>query len=274
VRLSPLPSPFVRKAPARWSILLPFFNEARFVGTTLASLASQSDECHVILIDNGSTDGSAAIAVRACRRLGLSFQLVIEPRPGKVAALRAGLRWVRTPLVATCDADTFYPPDYLKTARRILGETGVMAGAWFRERFGQIPSRQRWLGRLRAAISPALLRGQCLSGGAGQCFRTDALRAAGGFDPERWNWVLEDHEVCHRVAAIGALRYDPGLWCAPARRLRRRSSTGWSLPERLLYHLTASWAGGWYFGRFLGPRLARRGLLSERLRETDEPDPR
>ena len=43
--------------------------------------------------------------------IGLPFHSIVEARPGTVAALAAGLASADTPFDATCDADTWYPPD-------------------------------------------------------------------------------------------------------------------------------------------------------------------
>jgi glycosyltransferase involved in cell wall biosynthesis len=254
----------------RWSVLVPFFNERALLPTTLASLAAQTERARVVLIDNGSTDGSAALAVAQCARLGLDHVLVTETRPGKVNALAAGLRHVATPLVATCDADTLYPAGYLAAAGRVLArEDTVVAGAFFVAGDADEATRAR-AGR-KIVATARLLRGQCHTGGAGQAFRTDALRAAGGFDADRWGWVLEDHEVIHRVLNRGVagatMGYAGDLWCCPSPRPRDRASIRWTAGERLLYALAAPVAGDWFFYRFLAARLRGRRLTSERIRE-------
>lgn len=249
-----------------WTILIPFFNERLYLPRTLASLAGQTRSARIILIDNGSTDGSAGIAVSECRRHGLPHVLVEESRPGKVAALAAGLAQVRTPFVATCDADTWYPSDYLEQGRRLLETTGsAAAGAYF---IDEKASRMQRIGAARRLLlSARLLRGQCHTGGAGQVFRTAALRQAGGFDASRWKYVLEDHEVIHRVLKVGTMEHGAAFWCAPSPRPRDRESTSWTLVERLVYHATAKRAGDWFFYRFLNKRLRARRLMSEQLRE-------
>jgi len=249
-----------------WTVLIPFFNERDFLSATIASLAEQTRPFRLVLVDNGSTDGSAAIARAECDRLGLDYLLLTERKPGKVAALRTGLGWVRTPFVATCDADTVYPPHYLAEAERLLGKDGcVVAGAFFVAR-DAMPADIAAEGR-KINGAARLLPRQCHTGGAGQAFLTVALRAAGGFDPGRWNYVLEDHEVIHRVMKLGSMRYSHDLWCAPSPRERDRASIRWTLVERLAYSATAPWAGDWFFYRFLGRRLRHRQLLSHHIRE-------
>jgi glycosyltransferase involved in cell wall biosynthesis len=251
--------------PAEWSVIIPFFNERDFIGETLASLAAQTLPFKLILIDNGSTDGTAGVAAEACTALGLDWTLVTEWRPGKVFALTTGLARVRTPLVATCDADTWYPPEYLAEAQGLLAAPGTAAaGAFFAGRHDQAAQRRK---ALHIRFMPSLLRRQCHTGGAGQVFRTASLRRAGGFDARRWNYVLEDHEIIHRVHREGSMKYSARFWCSPSPRERDRESIRWTLGERILYHALAPVAGDWFFYRFLAGRLDRRRMTSERIRE-------
>lgn len=253
-------------APRDWTVLIPFFNERDVLGGTLASLAAQDVAFELILIDNGSTDGSGAVAAAACRRLSLAYTLLVERRPGKVSALAAGVARTATPFVATCDADTLYPPDYLRRAGRLLTATGAVAGGAYFVRPGASAQEHAAAGA-RLARAARLLPRQCHTGGAGQVFRTAALRRAGQFDAARWRYVLEDHEIMHRIAKLGPLAYGGGLWCAPSPRERDRDSIRWTLLERMLYHLTPGPARDWFFYAFLGGRLAARRLSSDRIRE-------
>lgn len=258
-------------APPRWTVLIPFFNERDYLSTTIASLAMQDEPFELVLVDNGSTDGGAAVALGVARAFGLPVRLLVEPQPGKVAALKAGLALVRTRFVATCDADTIYPFQYLREAGRLLRRRGcVAAGAYFVTPDARGSERAREAGKILAA--GVLLPGLCHAGGAGQCFDAQALRAAGGFDPATWDYVLEDHEVFHRVLAQGAVHYSRELWCIPSPRDRDRPSIRWTLLERLLYGVAGIGGGEWFFYRFLGPRLARRRLPSAGMRERTRAD--
>ena len=98
-------------------------------------------------------------------------------------------------------------------------------------------------------------------------FRTAALRRAGGFDAARWNYVLEDHEIIHRMHREGGMKYSARFWCAPSPRERNRESIRWTLGERILYHALAPVAGDWFFYRFLARRLDQRRMTSDRIRE-------
>jgi glycosyltransferase involved in cell wall biosynthesis len=264
--VSPWKRPATTISRPAWTVLIPFFNERDFFDGTLASLAAQDVPFELILVDNGSTDGSGAVAAATCGRLGLTFTLLVEPRPGKVNALQTGVRHTRTRFVATCDADTLYPSGYLRNAGRLLEREGAVAGgAYFVTPSATADDHVQAARRMTRAAR--LLPAQCHTGGAGQVFRTDVLRRAGQFDALRWGYVLEDHEIMHRMAKFGALAYGGDLWCAPSPRERDRESIRWTLAERILYHATPKLARDWFFYDFLGRRLATRRLTSDRIRE-------
>lgn len=270
----PAPAPPLRASVPRWTVVLPFHNERAFLPISLESLAAQTEPFHLILVDNGSTDGSGAIAEALCHLAGISATLLTERRPGKVSALQCGVEAVRTELIATCDADTIYPPDYLARAGELLDRRHAVA-AVAATAAPEAGALRRRLAGLHIALVGGLLPQQCHNGGAGQVFRTDALRAAGGFDPAIWNWVLEDHEIMARIEHYGRIAYDRDFLCAPITRPRSASTVGWRLREQLRYHMTGAATRIGFFHQYLGPRLRERALSSDRLRRDaqyrDEP---
>lgn len=251
------------------SILLPYYNEAEYLPATLASLISQAcAPARLILVDNASSDGSQAVCRDAlAHRPGIDALHLHEPRAGKVHALETGLAAVETPFVATCDADTYYPPHYLARARALFGEDPRVAAVMAVGVSGDPESLAARFARRKAQLVSKLLARQCHTGGYGQVFRTGALRAAGGFSWAQWPYVLEDHEIMQRVFRHGVARYHPDLWCAPSDRRADRSSVDWTLFERIAYHLTPFALKDRYFHSFLARRLQRRGLTSLNLRE-------
>ncbi len=94
------------KSPLEVSIVLPCLDEAATVGTCVAkarqTLERMGVSGEVVVVDNGSTDDSAAIATAAGARV------VSEPRAGYGSALMAGIKAARAPLVIMADADDSY----------------------------------------------------------------------------------------------------------------------------------------------------------------------
>ena len=91
--------------PCEVSILLPVFDAEQTLGTCLRSISRQTHsnwEC--IVVDDGSRDGSAALA-REFAHNDSRFRLFEIPHQGLVPALRRGLEESRAPFVARMDAD-------------------------------------------------------------------------------------------------------------------------------------------------------------------------
>ncbi|MEE1940684.1 glycosyltransferase family 2 protein [Streptomyces sp. TRM 70361] len=85
----------------RGEIVLPCLNEARALPWVLSRIP---DGWRAVVVDNGSTDGSAGLA----RELGA--RVVSEPRRGFGAACHAGLLAAEAELVAFCDCDASLDP--------------------------------------------------------------------------------------------------------------------------------------------------------------------
>ncbi|WP_120494373.1 glycosyltransferase family 2 protein [Microbacterium phyllosphaerae] len=102
-------------------VVLPCLNEAQALPAVLAALPVGA---RAIVVDNGSTDGSAAIA----RRAGA---LVVEAdRRGYGAAVHAGLLAATAPVVAFCDADGSFDLAQLDrvTGPVLRGESDLVFG--------------------------------------------------------------------------------------------------------------------------------------------------
>ena len=102
------------------AVIIAARNEAAAISATLRSVhASDYDgPVRVILADNGSTDGTAAIARQTADAIGLSLQVISVPVPGKARALNASLEFVTESAFVTLDADTALESTAL---RRIIG---------------------------------------------------------------------------------------------------------------------------------------------------------
>ncbi|RST31731.1 glycosyltransferase family 2 protein [Sphingomonas ginkgonis] len=250
------------------TIILPYFNEQGWIGPTIDSLVAQGDErFELLLVDNGSTDDSAREAFDYAAPLGERVHHLVCTEPGKTAALAFGLAHAASSYVATCDADTLYPPDYvarvIETFERHPDGVAVMAVDLYAP-----VTHPRSRRRERRIIAKGRRHPRkCHAGGYAQAFRRSALLAAGGFCRERWPYVLEDHEVVARLIDHGRLLYPPGHVCFPSARRHDRRSVNWTPLERLAYRFVPAGASRWFFHRFLGPRLARRRAIATALRE-------
>ena len=110
------------------SIVMPAFNEAVGVERAVRSLAaSDYPELEIIVVDDGSTDGTAALV----ERLGLaSVHVLRQANAGKAAALNRGIAAARHDVIVMVDADTVFEPDTMRALVAPLRdpEIGAVAG--------------------------------------------------------------------------------------------------------------------------------------------------
>jgi len=102
------------------SVLLPVYNEERFLEQAIESILRQTEpNFELIVVDDGSTDGSRALLERLAgedRRI----TPVHQPHTGIVAALNRGMRETRGHYVARMDADDLSHPKRLELQGRFL----------------------------------------------------------------------------------------------------------------------------------------------------------
>jgi dTDP-L-rhamnose 4-epimerase len=163
-------------------VILPVLDEADAIPGVLAGLP---DGWHPIVVDNGSVDGSAAVAS------ALGAEVVSEPRRGFGAACHAGLRAARADLVAFMDCDgSFAGVDLDRVAAPVVaGDCDLVLGAR-RAEGGAWPWHLRMANR-HLARSVARRTGVVLTDlGPMRVARRAPLLALGVRD-RRFGWPLE-----------------------------------------------------------------------------------
>lgn len=117
-------------------VVFPCLDEAAALPRVLASLPAGH---RAIVVDNGSTDGSAAVAAAH------GALVIVEPRRGFGAAAHAGLLASKAPIVAFCDADGSFDSAELSlvTAPIAASEADLVLGRRRPESFGAWPLHAR-----------------------------------------------------------------------------------------------------------------------------------
>jgi glycosyltransferase involved in cell wall biosynthesis len=163
-------------------VVLPVLDEAEAIPWVLGRIPPR---CRPIVVDNGSCDGSAALA----RNLGA--EVVTEPRRGFGAACYAGLRSATAEVVCFMDCDASLDPSQLPLvadpvcaggADLVLGERRPADGAW--------PLHARVANRVLAAELSRRTGIPLRDLGPMRAGRRDALLALGIRD-RRFGWPLE-----------------------------------------------------------------------------------
>jgi len=190
------------------SVIMPMRNAERYVEESLRSLLAQRDvDLEVVVVDDGSTDRSSAV-VRALK--DPRIRLVQGRGEGISAALNIGLRAVRAPLVARCDADDLYPDqrlswqvDWLMRHR----DYGAVCGG-----FSTIDPRGRRVremdcGQDGADISEELSSGITRTHFSAFTTRRDVLERLGGF--RSYFDGCEDIDMQLRLGQACRVRFEP-----------------------------------------------------------------
>jgi GT2 family glycosyltransferase len=186
------------------AIIVPVYNGAKSIGACLSSLLAQtypSALIDIIVVENGSTDGSAAVAVEYPVRV-----LYCDER-GPAAARNVGIAHARAEIVAFTDADCVAAPDWLAQLVQAFAdpEVGGVAGTVQGTRAGA----EDWNLVQRFADQHATLR-NFVSGRheylphiytANAAYRRTVLEAVNGFRREMLTG--EDVDLSWRVQLAG-----------------------------------------------------------------------
>ncbi|MBX5457343.1 MAG: glycosyltransferase [Thermogemmatispora sp.] len=251
------------------SVILCTYNRCNLVLSALASLRRQTLARHlyeVIVVDNGSRDGTPAVLqrylqARAPDERDWQVRCLIERRNGLAYARNAALQVARGEIAVFLDDDALASPRFLEYLLQAYVETGADAVGGRVELYWEAP-RPYWLtdellpvlgyfapaGERQQLKAPQSLGSCCFS------VKVAALRAVGGFSPLLDKRLavptrLGVEDLCRRLHAAGyALWYEPRALVAHrahAARLCRTFFIGhayWQGRSEVLMELSAALA--------------------------------
>ena len=182
------------------SVILPIYNGAAHLAEAIDSVLAQSfGDFELIAIDDGSADGSAAIAREAA---DARVRLVVQQNRGLAATLNRGLELARGRYVARQDHDDIALPGRLARQVAYLDQHPdvAMVGTWAAI-LGASPDQERYH---RHPCDAASLRFALLFDNpfvhSSVMARTAVLREAGGYTTDPARQPPEDYELWSRVA--------------------------------------------------------------------------
>lgn len=230
----------------RVSVVTIFLNAERFLEEAIESIRSQTyPHWKLVLVDDGSTDGSSAIAKEYAARCPDRIQYRTHPdheNRGMSASRNLGIRATDGPLLAFLDADDVWLPRRLEAHVNLLTSMPPVDMV-----YGPTKFWYSWTGReadrdrdyspplglpVREPIDPpTILRrfletgGHILPGTCSLLVRRSTVEAVGGFE-EEFRGSYEDQVFLakitahHRVAVtdecLDLYRQHPDSWCAAA----------------------------------------------------------
>lgn len=193
------------------TVLVPVFNRERFVDEAIRSVIEQDfDDFELLLVDDGSTDGTPAVLERWKQRDARVVVITSPTNQGIPAALNLGLAHARGMYVARLDSDDLMVPRRLAEQAAVLDAhpevvlvscaydivdlSGTRLGTWKRD---EPPE-----------VTAFLLRFFNVVGGGGQVmFRLADVREEGGYAPEYQ--TSEDYDLWVRLARRGRIETLP-----------------------------------------------------------------
>lgn len=228
------------------SLVVPAYNERENLAPLLdeitSALAGRTYE--VIVVDDGSTDGTLD-ALKALRARHPQLRIIaFERNAGQTAAFAAGFRAARAPIVITLDADLQNDPADIPRLVEALRASGATAVAGFRATRRDTPWK-----RLQSRIANGVrnrLNGEVIrdTGCSLKAFRTDAVRAlplfAGmhRFLPtliKMQGGTVTEIAVGHRPRQHGVTKY--GMWNRVLRSLVDAFAVRWMQRRALHYRV-------------------------------------
>ena len=211
------------------TVVIPVYNGERYLADAIQSVRDQTyQNFEVIVVDDGSTDGSAEVA----QRFGEAIRYVHQANGGVCKARNTGIAAAQGPYIAFLDQDDLWLPDKLAAQVAYLdshpavgavycqcevkGNGGRCTGLYYAE-----PVKDDLVGVMRG---PCLLMTSAM-------FRGEVLRKIGRFDEAFIGAGGEDMDLTLRLKKVAQIAYLPQILA-----VYRVHSTNSSNNERLLLH--------------------------------------
>lgn len=217
------------------SVLVPAFNEEKYIGKTLMALLSQDyPQFEIIVINNASTDRTALIVEQMMEEhtsihSGISIRLFNETRKGTNFARECGRLQAKGSIIAQVDADCQPCPNWLRKGvnalyhhKRHVAVTGPY------DYFDSDPLT-RYFALLSQRFTYPMVnnmvqlsrKGAILIGGNAIMY-AEALATAGGYNTSL-TFYGDDVDLGKRLASLGHVAYIPSLiQCSSSRRYKAK----------------------------------------------------
>lgn len=191
--------------PVDVSVVIPAYNADSYLNDCLSGLKSQtlsSGAFEIILVDDGSKDGTLETAKRLKAELDLdNLRIVHQDNAGPAAARNHGIRLAQAPVIAFLDSDCVPQPGWLENLLAPLRLDPALAGVE---------------GRTLPASEKRTLMDHYIDNPNGGfywtcniAYRRPMLLAIGGFDEGFPKPAGEDIDIAHRMQQQGKIVFAP-----------------------------------------------------------------
>ena len=252
------------------SVIIPAYNREHSVQRSVESVLSQTYRpLEVIVVDDGSTDGTAEVL----RSFGERISVIRQSNGGPSSARNTGVAHAKGTIIAFLDSDDTWKPNKLERQVRLMEDAGpqvpccVCNAETIASEGPEVPDSFRiagvatdlaegyWLNPADMIATRFLLFNQVVA------IRREAFEKVGGFKENMR--ILEDHDLAFRLSLLGpwafisealVTKYDQADGIGvQARQNHRAHATAWS--QALQGFLRES-----FVGREPVRKMVRRGL--------------
>lgn len=192
------------------SVIVPVYNVCSYLEETLKSIECQSFSAfEVIIVDDGSTDGSAEIAQQFCQR-DSRFHLITKPNGGLSSARNAGISAAKAEYIALLDGDDLYEADKLANHIERLDRDPQVGVVYSASKIIRDDGRLTWMSLSGQPVADdplvALLCKNFVGHGSNAVFRRVLVDEVGLFDEALRS--SEDLDFWLRIAATDRWQFD------------------------------------------------------------------
>lgn len=197
--------------PATISVVIPAYNREEFLPIAIGSAANQTHPVsEIIVIDDGSTDGSIALLNEAAA-LDPRIKILEQAHGGANRARNAGIAIAKSEWIAFLDSDDAFEPEKIEKQLKSLRSRPKAIAAFTGLRHADPSGERIYIPK----DSPSLFDLRCsnvLSSTSSAMVRTSVLREIGGFNPDLPS--CQDWELWFRLRRAGEISVvqEPLVW--------------------------------------------------------------
>jgi glycosyltransferase involved in cell wall biosynthesis len=216
------------------SVVVPAYNEEAYIEACLESLLQQEvmpDE--IIVVDNNSTDGTAALARK------FPVRVITEKEQGMIPARNRGFNEAQYEIIAQTDADTILPTDWLKKIKENFADKKVVAVSGPGE-FYDVPQAirvsshpEKMVHKLYFQTLKQVLHHNCLYG-PNKAIRKVVWNRIKDTVCMNDNEVHEDIDLSIHVAPLGMILFDNSLVVNSSYRRWKKLQSYFEYPYRVI----------------------------------------
>ena len=209
------PEPAVLPVVPQVSVVIPCYNEERFIAKALHNLADQYDHesYEIVVVDGRSTDRTREEIARFCaERPEIEVVLIDNPARNISRSMNLGIDAARGEIIARLDAHAFASPGYIRRCVDVLkqSDVGVVGLPCLVRPAADTPTAKAialavshpfGIGDAKYRLGQSKSGQQAVDTVAFACFRKELWREVGGFSEELL--TNEDYDFNYRIRLAG-----------------------------------------------------------------------